>query len=107
MLTNQQTVEFAIIHFVALEVIMEFPKMYYEALADNALKKVCHHPVKREHKGRSIAFLSRTCFHKLGRILYKINRSLYVSVVFYFFPFLVIFLSYFITKAVCGETTEE
>ena len=45
LLSFQQSVEMAIIHFVALEVILEVPKMYFEALADNALKEVLHyHP---------------------------------------------------------------
>ena len=34
LLTFQHTVEHCIIHFVALEVIMEIPKLYFEALTD-------------------------------------------------------------------------
>ena len=35
LLTNQQEVEKCIINFVALEVIMQLPRMYFESLSDN------------------------------------------------------------------------
>ena len=43
LLTNQHTVDHCIIHFVALEVIMEVPSLYYEALLHNKLTMVLHH----------------------------------------------------------------
>ena len=81
-------------HFVALEIIMEVSNLYFESLIDNKLRKIMHHAPKLETKGRDIKFRDRTLFHKLGRILYKILRSIYVSLVFYFVPFAVLYLQW-------------
>jgi len=56
LLIFQSKVDHAIIHFVALEVIMELPKMYFESLLDNPLSEIMHHPPKRIHKGKDIIF---------------------------------------------------
>ena len=95
MLTYQHSVEHCLIHFVALEVIMELPKMYFEALADSAIKEVVHHyHPKRKNRGQDIKFTERTCFHRFARVIYKILRTIYVAVIFYFAPFVVIFLNF-------------
>ena len=96
LLTFQQSVELSIIHFVALEVIMELPKMYYESLSDNKLKIICHEHYKRPKRGRHIEMKDRDWFHKIGRVNYRMLRSIYVSVVFYFVPFTIIALSRFL-----------
>ena len=52
LLTYQHSVEHCIIHFVALEVIMEVSNLYYEALLGNKLKSVLHHiKPKNEKRG--------------------------------------------------------
>lgn len=88
LLTYQHTVEHCIIHFVALEIIIEVSKLYLESLQGNALKQILHHPPpKRVKDGKNIVFANRTCFHKCARIIYKFVRTFYVGVVFYFVPF--------------------
>ena len=81
-----------IIHFVALEVIIDISNMYYESLKSNFLKEILHHPPKTMVCGVDIQFSKRTMFHKIARIIYKILRCFYVGVIFYFVPFSVLFL---------------
>lgn len=78
-----------IIHFVALEVILEFTALYLESLKDHQLHEIMHEHPKVVNKCRDIK--KRTCFHKVARFVYKIVRALYVSVLFYFIPFFVLF----------------
>jgi hypothetical protein len=92
MLAYQHTVQHAIIHFVALEVVMEISKMYFEALKSNKLKEMMHHRPHYEKRGRDIKFSDRNLFHKIARVVYKVLRALYVSVIFYFVPFIVMYL---------------
>ena len=94
MLTYQHTVQHCIIHFVALEVIMEISNMYFESLKSNKLKEIMHHPPKMVTRGRDIKFAERSLFHKIGRVIYKFLRAFYVSVIFYFIPFSVIYLQW-------------
>ena len=94
LLAYQHTVDHCIIHFVALEVIMEMSKLYLEALPDETMKEVLHHHVHRVNRGRDIKFSKRTPFHKFARVIYKIIRALYVSVIFYFIPFFPWFLNF-------------
>jgi hypothetical protein len=101
MLTYQHTVQHCIIHFVALEVIMEISNMYFESLKSNKLKEIMHHAPTQVKSGKDIHFSERSCFHKFGRILYKVLRCFYVSVIFYFVPFTVMYLQW-ITIAPAG-----
>ena len=48
LLTYQHTVDHCIIHFVALEVIMDVANYYYEAMMDNKLKAFMHQMPKPE-----------------------------------------------------------
>lgn len=92
MLTYQPSVELSIIHFVALEVIVHFTHLYMEALMDDKLTHVAHHLPKADRRGVDINFSERTCFHKMARILYKILRAFYVSCIFYFVPYAILFV---------------
>lgn len=101
MLTFQHTIQHCIIHFVAFEVIIELSKMYYESLMNNKLVQIVHHPPKLtpEQVGDTKAprpFKERTCFHKMARIIYKIIRSWYISVNFYFLPYFVIYWQFLV-----------
>lgn len=91
MLTYQHTVEHCIIHFVALEIIIEIGKMYLESLQGNALKVILHHPPKRDLAGKDIEFKTRGCFHKFARVVYMLIRTFYVGIIFYYVPFAVLF----------------
>ena len=85
-LSYQHTVEHCIIHFVALEIIMELNKIYFESLNDPKLKEVMHMRPTLKHKGVDIKFSDRSIFHQLARVAYKLMRSLYISTIFYFVP---------------------
>lgn len=94
MLTYQHTVSHCIIHFVALEVILEVSNLYFESLMGNKLKVVLHHPPKIVKRGAEISFGERSLFHKLARIFYKALRCFYVGFLFYYVPFMVLLLQW-------------
>lgn len=75
------------IHFVSLEVIIEFTQLYFEALVDGPVKHLLEHPPKVYKSGRDINFWERTYFHMFARVLYKIIRCFYVSVIYYYIPY--------------------
>ena len=76
--------------------------MYFESLKGNLLKEVLHHPPEMVICGRDINLSDRTCFHKCARVLYKFLRCFYVSIIFYFIPFSVMFLQW-TTKVPDGQ----
>ena len=94
MLAYQHTVQHCIIHFVALEVIMEVSNLYFESLKNNTLKDLMHHPPESENSCKDIDFSDRSCFHKLARVFYKVFRALQVGVIFYFVPFSVMYIQW-------------
>jgi hypothetical protein len=91
MLAYQHTVEKCIIHFVALKVIVEIPTLYAGTIQDD---KMYQRVFKNQttlivtNKGAQM-WGSRNALSKIERIVYKFHRSIYVSVLFYFSPFLV------------------
>ena len=91
LLSHQQTVEYCIIHFVALEVIMEVTNLYFESLLNLKFKSIMHHPPRVIHRSSNIRFGERTTFHQAARLLYRLIRAFYVGFIFYFVPFLVLF----------------
>ena len=105
MLAYQQTISYSLIHFVSLEVIIEFPKLYFEALVDGPVKHLLHKPSKIYRSGRDIEFSGRTYFHKFARILYKAIRTFYVSIIYYFIPY-TIFIVHWTTPIVTPEVDD-
>ena len=73
-----------IIHFVALELIMELSKVYLESLTDNKLKFIFEKEVKVINRGREIKFFERSLFHQVARFIFKMFRVIYLSFIFYF-----------------------
>jgi len=73
---------------------MEIPKFYFEALGENHIKSIFHHPAIIEKKGIDISMSERSTFHKIARVLYRGLRVIYVSVIFYLVPFVVFFIQY-------------
>jgi len=87
MLLYQHSVEHTIIHFVALEIIVEIPHFYANALISDQLKVELFKENQHLHvhnKGSQIQWKDRSCYNKAGRIAYRFHRALYVSVIFYF-----------------------
>ena len=74
---------------------MEVSNLYFEALMGFKLKGIMHDPPLNIHRSSNIKFEERPTFHKVARVVYKIIRALYVSLIFYFVPFLVIFTQFF------------
>jgi hypothetical protein len=93
-LADFDSVEQCVKDYITFKMAIEIPSMFYNALADKAIKKVFEFPVQRKNRGRDIKFMERTTFHKCARILYKVFRSLYVSLLFYMSPFLVYAIIY-------------
>ena len=77
--------------------------MYFEAMAYHKIKEVCHHTPRVVIRGRSIALKSRSWFHIFARILYKTLRAFYVSMIFYFVPFALIYFTYKFAKVKFDE----
>ena len=82
---------------------MELNKIYLESLTDNTLKSMLHSHVNVEKSSKDIKFSERSCFHKFARVLYKSTRSVYVSVIFYFVPFYVLYLNFKFAEVGEGE----
>ena len=98
MLGYQTEVELCIIHFVALEVILELSKLYLEALNEPELKHILHQHYEVPIKGKDIKFRERPFIHQMFRVLYKVWRCLYVSIFFYFIPFFVYLVEFLVAR---------
>jgi hypothetical protein len=98
MLLYQYKVDYCIIHFVALEIIVEIPGIYMNALIDDNLKArmFSSHQLEVTNKGSEIQFSERSFLNKIERCIYRINRSIYVSIIFYFCPFIVVYIYRFL-----------
>ena len=53
---------------------------------------------KIRHWNRTIVFEQRPKMHQMFRILYKVIRGIYVSVIYYFVPFLFLYLEQYIVR---------
>jgi hypothetical protein len=95
-LMSYTKVELVLVHFITLPVVLDLATMYVSAGTDSHIKAVFKHPVKRVNRGRDIKFSERSCFHKCGRVIYKLYRLLLVSYVFYLVPFTEILVSFFV-----------
>jgi len=103
-LAYQNSIQYCIMYFVAINIVMNIPNLYFNSLKQNPLKKV----VKPENRpeanirGEDIKFWERSCFHKVARVIYKFFRAIYVGVIFYFIPFSVMWVQW-ITSNEGGE----
>ena len=82
-----------------LEIILELTKMYLEALRDPYMEEALENHIKAEKKGKDIKFMERNWFHKIARLIYKLIRLIYCSVIFYFVPFSVYFIATIVSTA--------
>lgn len=108
-----------VFNFIAVAIIAEFDNYVFDSMKNEVFKhiieekftekvfKITHttskkckdaelSKVKDEHGNRrplKVTFKSRSCCHKVLFVLYKIMRSFYVSVFYYFLPFMVIVVS--------------
>lgn len=101
MLTFQSTIAHCIIHFVAFKVIVDLSNMYYESLMNNQLKSIVTHPptFTPEMTGPNKLprpFKDKTCFHKIARLFYIVIRCSFVSLNYYFAPYVVIYWQFIV-----------
>ena len=94
-LSRYKKVEKCVIHFIVLKVVVDVQDSLYKTMADTKLKKVFGEKYTRDKDQQKVAWVDRSCFSKFGRVIYKVYRALYVSVVFYFVSILILVLLYF------------
>ena len=108
-----------VLNFIALAIIAEFDNFIFNSLRSEFIKKFTDSEVSKKilrirhttstscgveeltdikdennnFRPLRIQFSSRTCLNKFLYVYYKMLRCLYVSLYFYFMPFLVIFAS--------------
>jgi len=70
--------------------------MLFEALVGNGLKEILESPPKIVNSGKNIKFSDRTLFHMFARVLYKIVRVFYIAVIFYYVPYAMFLVHWFI-----------
>jgi len=63
-----------------------------------------HHAPIADYHGVEVEFAKRSTFHKIARVFYKVLRSFYVGVIFYFIPFSVMWLQWTTIPADESET---
>lgn len=61
-------------------------------IADNYLTNIMHHMPRAVNKGKDINFSDRTCYHKVARVLYRFFRFIYIAVIYYFLPFIIVLM---------------
>ena len=53
-----------------------------------------HHGPVADNRANDIKFSERSCFHKIARVFYKMLRTFYVGVIFYYIPFAVMLIQW-------------
>ena len=85
-LITQPIMELVIVHAVALEIIVELPGIFMMSLNADALKTRIFSPPHLHvvKKGSEINFWKRDLTNKIFRVIYRILRVIFVSLIFYF-----------------------
>jgi len=81
------SVEYTIVYFVALAILIHIPKIYMQCLMDDKLKDKLFDDFTElnvVNAGRDIKWEKRSTCNKIGRVMYRMHRALYVAVIFYF-----------------------
>lgn len=91
LLVNQKDVGECIVYFLALKVLIEVSKFYFESLLHVKFVDVVNHAPAITKRSVDTEFSGRSAFHKVARILFKVARGLFVSVFYYYYPFFVFF----------------
>jgi hypothetical protein len=91
LLVNQAAVDECIVYFLALKVLIEVSKFYFESLLHVKFVKLVGHAPAITNHNKDIEFSERSVFHKVARLFFKVARGLFVSVFYYYYPFFVFF----------------
>ena len=87
-----------LIRFVAFASIGKVDNFYAAALSpEHKLKRDSDPLVIKKHRADSENDKSRPCMHYTARFIYKTIRICYASFIFYFLPYIAIFLPQFAT----------
>lgn len=107
MLFFQQKVDYTIAYFFGLAIIVELPKFFAKSLLEDKIAAIIFEKTKNIHlnkKGSSINFWTdRNLTNKIGRVIYRMNRAFYVSFIFYFQPYIVLFMYHACQRGVFSE----
>lgn len=87
-----------IVIVLIIAVAIKLPDMYFQSFSNNELKKVCDEELKVVVRGRFLPFSSRSSLNKVARMVYRVLRTLYVSLIYYFIPFAVLSLTFFMAR---------
>lgn len=96
MLATRSSVEMCITFFVAFHVLCAIDNIYAEGISDFKLMEAVEEPLVYKRNPKDIKFKTRDGKQKLIRIIYKSMLLFYNSVYYYFIPFLVNFVPYFV-----------
>ena len=96
LLAAQKSITDSLIDYVCLEIVAEFPKLLFEAIVGDGLKEILESPPKIVNSGKNIKFSERSFFHMFARVLYKIVRLFYIAVIFYYMPYAMFLVHWFI-----------
>jgi len=90
------TVEFTVIYLMAFKIITWVPGLYYNSLLDDYLKEKLFKAYSTlQIDDKKIKWSDRDMGNKAGRFMYKFFRVIYVSIIFYFQPF-ILMIYYFL-----------
>ncbi len=89
----------AIINFIALGAISEIDNYYAVSLTHLPIKKALEeNPLKFKKRILNMKFSETSLKQKILLIIYKFYRVLYVSIYFYFTPYITTVFSFLIAK---------
>lgn len=107
-LAYQTSIENSIIYFVMLHNLSEVAEIYFHAQHHkNPIAKCMEIHPTRKSKGRDLQFSQRSFCSKVGRVFYRAIRSIYVSVIFYLFPWIILLFVWHQNASHEGEGHEE
>ena len=96
MLSTRTSVEYCITFFVAFHVLVSIDNIYAESLSNFPLKEAVEHPLEFERKPDSVKYSERDCGGKVKLFLHRFFYGCYNCAYYYFTPFLVNFVPYFV-----------
>ena len=62
-----------------------------------------HHAPVGDNRANDIKFSERSTFHKIARVFYKMLRTLYVGIIFYYIPFAVMLIQWCTIPGAAGH----
>lgn len=95
MLATRSQIELCITFFVAFHVLNAVDGIYAESICELDILEVLEEPLIFSRKPKEITFKSRDWSNKVLYVVWKIMNFVYISVYYYYFPFIINFVPYF------------